>query len=183
MQNLWQVLHEEIEFFQPRLLAVRALTFLLPAYTATRLRTRIMRWFGFDIGKGTAFSDMPTLTGSKRCYQHLHIESDCYFNVQCLFDLAAPVTIGRSVGVGQRVMFITGTHKIGKRSQRMGTMEPLPIVVQDGAWIGAGSIVLPGVAIGEGSIVAAGAVVTKDVPDNALVAGIPARVVRELSAE
>ncbi len=57
------------------------------------------------------------------------------------------------------------------------------IRIGDGAWVGAGCIILPGVHVGAGSVVAAGAVVSRDVPSNSLVAGVPARVVRELGTE
>ncbi|MDY7540915.1 DapH/DapD/GlmU-related protein [Cryobacterium sp. 5B3] len=56
------------------------------------------------------------------------------------------------------------------------------IVIGDGAWIGAGTIVLPGVAIGKGAVVAAGSTVTHDVLPNTLVAGVPARLVRQLDS-
>lgn len=56
------------------------------------------------------------------------------------------------------------------------------IVVKDSVWIGANVIVLPGITIGEGSIIAAGSVVTKDVPNGCIVAGVPAKVIKELSA-
>ena len=59
-------------------------------------------------------------------------------------------------------------------------MLPAPIVIGDKVWIGANATVLPGVTIGKGAIVAAGAVVTRDVPPNTIVAGVPARVVREI---
>ncbi|WP_280523208.1 DapH/DapD/GlmU-related protein [Arthrobacter woluwensis] len=62
----------------------------------------------------------------------------------------------------------------------MGSWKPEPITIDDGSWVGAGSILLPGVTIGKGSVVAAGSVVTKDVPPNVLVAGIPASVIRSL---
>jgi acetyltransferase-like isoleucine patch superfamily enzyme len=58
-----------------------------------------------------------------------------------------------------------------------------PIHVEDDAWIGAGAIVFPGVTIGRGAIVGAGAVVTKDVPPHAIVAGVPARLIRRLAVE
>ncbi|MSE09620.1 hypothetical protein GKC33_13385, partial [Lactobacillus salivarius] len=56
----------------------------------------------------------------------------------------------------------------------------LPITVKDNVWIGGNVVILPGVTIGKNSIVAAGAVVTKDVPDNVIVGGNPARVIREI---
>ena len=58
-----------------------------------------------------------------------------------------------------------------------------PVVVRRKAWIGAGAIILPGVTVGENAIVAAGTVVTKDVPDNAIVAGVPAKVLRNIKTD
>ncbi|WP_430639527.1 DapH/DapD/GlmU-related protein [Haloferax volcanii] len=63
---------------------------------------------------------------------------------------------------------------------RRKTLVPGEVVVERNAWIGAGATILPDVTIGENSVVAAGAVVTKDVPANTVVAGVPAEVVREL---
>jgi hypothetical protein len=56
-----------------------------------------------------------------------------------------------------------------------------PVVIRRKAWIGAGAIILPGVTVGENAIVAAGAVVTKDVPDNTIVAGVPAKTLRRIN--
>ena len=58
-----------------------------------------------------------------------------------------------------------------------------PVTIKDGAWIGAGAIVLPGVTVGEQAVVAAGAVVTRDVPDATLVAGVPARIIKTLGTK
>ncbi|MCQ2071002.1 MAG: sugar O-acetyltransferase, partial [archaeon] len=64
----------------------------------------------------------------------------------------------------------------GKLPENRGDCDCRPIVVGDGVWIGSGSKVMPGVTIGKDAIVAAGSVVTKDVPDGAVVAGVPAVV-------
>ncbi|MDE5634180.1 MAG: transferase [Muribaculaceae bacterium] len=58
-----------------------------------------------------------------------------------------------------------------------------PVVIRRNAWIGAGAIILPGVTVGENAIVAAGAVVTKDVADNTVVAGIPAKYIRDIKQD
>jgi acetyltransferase-like isoleucine patch superfamily enzyme len=84
------------------------------------------------------------------------------------------------VAVGPGVYFITGTHRIGSHTQRAGPVIAAPIRVGDGVWIGARAILLPGVTVGAGAIVAAGAVVTRDVPADTLVAGVPAQVKRSL---
>ena len=73
-------------------------------------------------------------------------------------------------------MLITGSHNIENCNF---PVEFRPIVIQDYAWIGAGAILLPGVEIGEGSVVAAGAVVTKSVQPYSVVAGIPARKIKD----
>ena len=56
----------------------------------------------------------------------------------------------------------------------------MPVTIEDDVWIGANAVILPGVAIGTHSVVAAGAIVTKDVPPRSLVAGVPAKVIKQL---
>jgi maltose O-acetyltransferase len=90
------------------------------------------------------------------------------------------ILIGERCDIGPGVEFIPGSHKIGNGSRRAGSGTAKPITIGNGCWIGANSIILGGVYIGEGCIVAAGAVVTRDIPPNSLVAGVPARVKRQL---
>lgn len=92
----------------------------------------------------------------------------------------ASIVIGKNCDIGPGVEFITGSHLIGSADRRAGEGTALPISIGDGCWIGAKSIILAGVVIGGGSIVAAGSVVTKSVPANSLVAGVPADLKRSI---
>ena len=98
----------------------------------------------------------------------------------CYLDLEAELVLGAHVTVGHGTTFITTRHRLGSAERRCGGYGGSPIMVGDGAWLGANVTVLPGVTIGGGAVVAAGAVVTADVPENVLVAGVPARVTRAL---
>lgn len=89
-------------------------------------------------------------------------------------------TIGDRVFFGPFVRVLTDGHEVGAESQRAGRNMVRPTSIGDGTWVGGGAIILGGVTIGAGCIVAAGSVVVKDVPDNTLVAGVPARFVRTL---
>jgi len=96
-------------------------------------------------------------------------------------DLGASVKIGDGVRIGHDVSLLTINHEVGESWLRAGTSFFGEIVIEDGCWIASRCTVLPGVVIGRGAIVAAGAVVTRNVPANTLVAGVPARVVRQLA--
>ena len=94
--------------------------------------------------------------------------------------LDAEIVIGDRCDIGPGVEFITGSHQVGPASRRAGTGTATPIRVGEGCWIGAGSRILGGVEIGAGAVIAAGSVVTATVAPHTLVAGVPARVKREL---
>lgn len=99
---------------------------------------------------------------------------------QVFIHAAGGVRIGARVGVGPAVKILTSVHDEAGRDTPV-LFSPLrfaPVVVEDDADLGVGSILLPGVTVGRGAIVGAGAVVTEDVPAYAVVAGVPARVLR-----
>ncbi|MEM7118012.1 MAG: DapH/DapD/GlmU-related protein [Chloroflexota bacterium] len=183
MSKLRQILHEELDGIHPRFMLGQALLKLLPPYSLIRVRMRIFRWVGFHIGEGTAFSGNLNITGIGNIYNRLHIGRNCYFNVDSTFDLSAPITIGDEVAIGHEAILMTNTHQLGPSERRAGPLEAKPIYIDDGAWLGARCIILPGVVVGKGAIVAAGAVVTKDVAPNTIVGGVPAKVIKELDAD
>ena len=123
----------------------------------------------------------PQLIGGGKLQQKLSVGRQCLLSVEVFFDLAGPITLGNQVFIGPQVMLITGAHEIGEPARRLGRLSPQPIVIEDGAWLGARCTILPGVTIGAGAVVAAGAVVTKDVAPNTLVGGVPARAMRRLA--
>jgi len=91
----------------------------------------------------------------------------------------SPVAIGDEVRIATGVQLLTAEHPLDPAARRAGIELSRPIRIEDGAWIGSGAIVCPGVTIGENAVVGAGSVVIRDVPAGALAAGNPCRVVRE----
>lgn len=178
--KLSAVYREETRNLHGRLLIAQALMALLPDYTFTRLRTRLLRWAGFSLGYGVGFSGRPKIVGEGDIYSKLSLGEYSYVNINAHFDLSDTITIGDQVFIAQHVMLLTNTHEIGDWSQRAGALLIKPITIEDGAWIGARSLILPGVTIGAGAIVAAGAVVTKDVAPHTIVGGTPAKEIKSL---
>lgn len=92
-----------------------------------------------------------------------------------------PVRIGRDVMMGQDVIVYTTRHNDDRTDipmKKQGMKEVSPVIIGDDVWIGGRVIILPGVTIGKGSIIGAGAVVSRDIPEYSVAAGVPARVVR-----
>lgn len=100
------------------------------------------------------------------------IGEGCSFNRDVY--IRANVTFGKNCNIGAFARFITDTHAVSGSDRRAGRVSFPGISIGDGTWVGAGVTVLGGVIVG------AGAVVTKDVPANTVVGGIPARVIRSL---
>ena len=112
----------------------------------------------------------------------LQIGKGTWLSPACVFHThkVASIRIGERCDIGPGVEFVTGGHSIGTVNRRAGAGKANSIEIGDGCWIGARSIILGGVRIGVGCVIAAGSVVTRDVPSNVLVAGVPARVKRKL---
>ncbi|MBP5338454.1 MAG: acyltransferase [Prevotella sp.] len=96
--------------------------------------------------------------------------------------IIGPVTIGSHVNLAQGVIVTALNHNYCETSKRIDEqgVSTKPVVIGDDVWIGANAVILPGVTIGRHCVVAAGAVVTKDVPDDTIVGGVPAREIKKL---
>lgn len=101
-----------------------------------------------------------------------------FINFGCTFLDQGGITLEDGVFIGPGAKIVSEGHP--QEPALRHSLLTQPVVVRRNAWIGAGAILLPGVVVGENAIVAAGAVVAKHVPDNAIVGGIPARVIRTI---
>lgn len=106
------------------------------------------------------------------------VGKEVFVNFGCTFLDQGGITIEDGVFIGPGAKILTEGHP--EQPEIRHTLQVQPVVVRRNAWIGAGAMILPGVTVGENAIVAAGAVVTKDVPDNAIVIGVPAKVLRKI---
>lgn len=111
------------------------------------------------------------------CGKNINLGKNVFINSGCRFQDQGGIFIGDDVLVGHNVIIATLNH--GFKPENRADLIPAPVRIGNKAWIGSGSIILPGITIGENAVVAAGSVVAKDVPANTVVAGNPARILRE----
>jgi maltose O-acetyltransferase len=109
------------------------------------------------------------------------LEDGVYLNAGCVILDSAPVRIGAHSMLGPGTQVYCADHHRDPGERRKGIERALPVTVGRDVWIGGGARLLPGVSVGDGAIVAAGAVVTRDVPAGATVAGIPACPIRAIT--
>ena len=97
--------------------------------------------------------------------------------------IIGPVTIGSHVNLAQNIVVTALNHNFADPSLPIDAqgVSTNPVVIADDVWVGANAVILPGVTIGRHAVVAAGAVVTKDVPENCVVAGVPAKIISRIS--
>jgi acetyltransferase-like isoleucine patch superfamily enzyme len=106
------------------------------------------------------------------------IGKNVFINHDCTFLDIGGIIIEDDVLIGPKVSVITESHPLDPSERKALLVKP--VVIKRNAWIGVGAIILPGVTVGENAVVAAGAVVSKDVPANTIVAGVPAKVVKTI---
>ena len=139
-------------------------------------RQELMRGLFASLGEGVV------VKGNFNCDygRHISIGNNTFINCNVTILDTNLVTIGDDVFIAPGAVISAATHPIDPERRAAKHYQSSPIVICDRAWIGANATVLPGVTIGRNAIVGAGAVVTKDVPDNCIVAGVPAKVVKRV---
>ena len=110
--------------------------------------------------------------------KNITIGKNVFFNTGCSFQDRGGVTIGDNALLGMNVTIATLNH--GLDLETRNTTYASPVVIGQNVWIGSNATILPGVTIGDNAVVAAGAVVTKDVAANSVVAGVPAKFIKEV---
>jgi acetyltransferase-like isoleucine patch superfamily enzyme len=132
-----------------------------------------------EIGDDVYVGHYAILKGYHR--NRMRIGARSWIGQQAFLHAAGGLEIGVRVGIGPGVKIITSSHELPSDVAAPvmdGALRLAPVVLEDGCDLGIGAVILPGVRVGRGAVVGAGAVVTADVPAGAIVAGVPARVLR-----
>jgi acetyltransferase-like isoleucine patch superfamily enzyme len=163
---------EEINALKDRTL--RLSVQLNTATNTDEVRTILSDITGNEIDKSTTiFAPFHTNFG-----RYIRIGKNVFINHACSFLDMGGITIEDDVLIGPKVSLVSENHPIDPTQRK--SLIGKPILIKKNAWIGAAATILPGITVGENSIVAAGAVVTKDVPDNCIVAGNPAKQIKTI---
>jgi len=159
---------------------LNAIFLFLPAKFLAPTLVRYGASIGENVDMQTPLTFHNVSPESGKHYANLQVGSDCYFGKDVFFDLADKIIIENRVTISMRAMLLTHTHA-GKSPLAESRLLSFyaPILLQAGCYLGAGAIILPGITVGEQAIVGAGAVVTHDVPNGAVVAGVPARIISQ----
>jgi maltose O-acetyltransferase len=178
LKKVWSVLRTECHFMT--LAVCMALCNLLGyARLGSMVRVTLLRLLGFTIGKNTLIRTRVKFSGE---FKNLVIGNNTTVNFFGLFDLMDKVIIGNTCQIGPHVSFITSSHQLVSNYQtRRADISAGPITVEDYVWIGANVTILGNVTVGHGSVIAAGSLVNKDVPPDTVVAGVPAKVIKQLA--
>ncbi|HHP0494640.1 TPA: sugar O-acetyltransferase, partial [Vibrio harveyi] len=139
-------------------------------------RSKILNHLLASVGKNCYIE--PPLRANWGCHTHLGDNVYANFNLTLVDD--THIYIGDHVMIGPNVTIATAGHPIDPELRRDIAQFNIPVHIGNNVWIGANSVVLPGVTIGENSVIGAGSVVTKDIPANVVAVGNPCRVLREI---
>ena len=112
------------------------------------------------------------------CGVNITIGKNVFINSGCRFQDQGGITIGNDSLIGHNVVITTLNHDFEPKNRK--GLCPAPVIIGDNVWIGSNSTIVPGVVIGNNSIIGAGSVVTKNIPENVVVAGVPAKIIKSI---
>lgn len=115
--------------------------------------------------------------------QNIHVGESFYANFNCVILDAAKVTIGDNCMLAPQVGIYTATHPIDPVERATGIEFAKPITLGDNCWVGGMAVINPGVTLGNNVVVASGAVVTKSFPDNVVIGGNPAKIIKQIEPQ
>lgn len=179
LQSGEAVPYSDPQHFQISEAAART-TELLIELNATADTEKVRRLWGGISGEALDSSTVIQIPVYVNIGHFTRIGKNVYINHLCSFLDMGTITIGDNVLIGPKVNILSEEHPVNPAKRKSLVVKP--VVIKNGAWIGAGVTILPGVTVGENSIVAAGAVVNKDVPDNTIVGGIPAKMIKKINS-
>ncbi|MDX8339423.1 sugar O-acetyltransferase [Draconibacterium sp. IB214405] len=177
LQSGEAVSYTDPQHFQISEAAART-TKLLIELNATAETEKVRQLWGEISGEPLDASTMIQIPVHVNIGKFTRIGKNVYINHLCSMLDMGTITIGDNVLIGPKVNILSEEHPVNPADRK--ALMVRPVVIKNGAWIGAAATILPGVTVGENSIVAAGAVVNKDVPDNTIVGGIPAKVIKQI---
>jgi len=111
---------------------------------------------------------------------NIHVGDNFYANFDCVFLDVCDIRIGDNCFIAPGVHIYTATHPLNAGERISGAEYGIPVTIGDNVWIGGRAVINPGVTIGNNVVIASGAIVTKDVPDNVVVGGNPAKVIKAI---
>lgn len=157
-------------------------------YADHERRQELLREMFGGIGKGVHVD----IDFHCECGKHIFIGDKVIINMNCTFVDNNRIDIGNNVLIASNVQIYTATHSIRldermvqnwSEGQEICRTYALPVKIEDGVWIGGGTIILPGVTIGRNSVIGAGSVVTRSIPENCVAVGNPCRVIKQIDNE
>ncbi|TLS36971.1 sugar O-acetyltransferase [Pseudalkalibacillus caeni] len=111
---------------------------------------------------------------------NIHVGNNFFANFDCVILDVCNVTIGDNCMIAPGAHIYTATHPINPLERNAGTEYGKPVTIGDNVWIGGKAVINPGVTIGNNVVIASGAIVINDIPDNVVVGGNPARIIKEI---
>jgi len=164
--------HEAYKMREASFVTKKLLVQMNSSSDPTEIRNLLSRITGSEIDNSTTVFTPLYINYGK----NTRIGKNVFINFDCVFLDLGGITIEDNVLIAPKVSLLSEGHPIAPEDRQ--SLVPGHIHIKSNAWIGANATILPGVTVGENAVVAAGAVVSKDVPDNTVVGGIPAKIIK-----